>query len=229
MKKVAIVLSVLLILLVIAEVSAPRLIARGLELGLRRTLGSDVEVRLDSYPSLRLLLGQFEELSVTARGVNLGGLKAEEYTLAAEQVAVNLRELLARRELKFVNQGRLTVQVTVAEAELSNFLREKMPALKDWRVQMNDGSAVAIGKIPLQAVDLDVRVHGKFQALGKEKIAFVPERIEVHGVELPVALVQVLLQDAQFYIDLQAAPMPLELIDVKMEPGRLIIRARVLD
>ncbi|MBS3986030.1 MAG: DUF2993 domain-containing protein [Selenomonadales bacterium] len=229
MKKVAIVLSVLLILLVLAEVSAPRLIARGLELGLRRTLGTDVEIKLDAYPSLRLLLGHFEELSVVARGVNLGGLTVEEYTLAAEQVTVNLRELLARRELRFVNQGRLTVQVTVAEGELSSFLREKMPALKDWRVQINAGNAVVIGKIPLQAFDLDVRVHGKFQALGKEKIAFVPERAEVQGVELPAALVQALLQDAQFYIDLKAAPMPLELIDVKMEPGRLIVRARVLD
>jgi len=228
-KKVAIVLSVLLILLVLAEVSAPRLIARGLELGLRRTLGTDVEIKLDAYPSLRLLLGHFEELSVVARGVNLGGLTVEEYTLAAEQVTVNLRELLARRELRFVNQGRLTVQVTVAEGELSSFLREKMPALKDWRVQINAGNAVVIGKIPLQAFDLDVRVHGKFQALGKEKIAFVPERAEVQGVELPAALVQALLQDAQFYIDLKAAPMPLELIDVKMEPGRLIVRARVLD
>lgn len=229
MKKVAIVLSVLLILLVLAEVSAPRLIARGLELGLRRTLGSDVEIKLDAYPSLRLLLGHFEELSVVARGVNLGGLTVEEYTLAAEQVTVNLRELLARRELRFVNQGRLTVQVTVAEGELSSFLREKMPALKDWRVQINAGNAVVIGKIPLQTIELDVRVHGKFQALGKEKIAFVPERAEVQGVELPAALVQALLQDAQFYIDLKAAPMPLELIDVKMEPGRLIVRARVLD
>ena len=229
MKKVAIVLSILLIVVVIAEVSAPRLIARGLELGLRRTLGSDVEIRLDAYPSLRLLLGQFEELSVVARGVDLGGLKAEEYALAAEQVTVNLRELLARRELRFVNQGRLTVQVTVAEGELSNFLRDRLPALKDWRVQVNAGNAVAIGKIPLPNIDLDVRVHGKFQALGKDKIAFVPERVEVQGVELPAALVGALLQDGQFYIDLKAAPMPLELIDVKMEPGRLIVRARVFD
>ena len=229
MKKVAIVLSVLLILVVITEVSAPRLIARGLELGLRRTLGADVEIRLDAYPSLRLLLGHFEKISVVARGVNLGGLEAEEYILAAEQVTVNLRELLARRELKFVNQGRLTVQITVAEGELSNFLRDKMPVLKDWRVQISAGNAVAVGKIPLQAIELDVRVHGKFQALGKEKIAFVTERVEVQGIELPSALVETLLEDAQFYIDLKAAPMPLELIDVKMEPGRLIVRARVVE
>jgi len=228
-KKVAIVMSVLLILVVIAEVSAPRLIARGLELGLRQTLGTDVEIRLDAYPSLRLLLGHFEKLSVVARGANLGGLEAEEYTLAAEQVTVNLRELLARRELKFVNQGRLTVQVTVAEGELSNFLRDKLPVLKDWRVQINAGNAVAVGKIPLRAIELDVRVHGKFQALGKEKIAFVTERVEVQGIELPPALVETLLEDAQFYIDLKAAPMPLELIDVKMEPGRLIVRARVVE
>lgn len=229
MKKAAIVLSILLALVVIAELSAPRLIARGLEIGLRRTLGADVKIRLDAYPSLRLLLGQFEELTVVARGVDLGGLTAEEYALAAEQVIVNLRQLLTRRELRFVNQGRLTVQVTIAEGELSNFLRGKIPVLKDWRVQINAGSAVAIGKLPLQNIDLDVRVHGKFQALGKEKIAFVPERVEVQGVDLPAALVQVLLQDNQFYIDLKAAPMPLELIDVKMEPGKLVVRARVLE
>lgn len=229
MKKVIVVLSVLVVLVVIAEISAPRLIARGLELGLRRTLGSDVEVRLDAYPSLRLLLGQFDHLTVVARGVDLGGLTAEEYALAAEQMTVNLRQLLARRELRFVNQGRLTVQVTITEGELSNFLRGRLPALQDWRVQINEGSVIAVGKIPLVQTDVDVRIHGKFQALGKEKIAFVPERAEVQGIELPAALLQVLMQQAEVYIDLEAAPMPLELIDVKMEPGKLVVRAKVLE
>lgn len=229
MKKVIVVLSVLVVLVVIAEISAPRLIARGLELGLRRTLGSDVEVRLDAYPSLRLLLGQFDHLTVVARGVDLGGLTAEEYALAAEQMTVNLRQLLARRELRFVNQGRLTVQVTITEGELSNFLRGRLPALQDWRVQINEGSVIAVGKIPLVHTDVDVRIHGKFQALGKEKIAFVPERAEVQGIELPAALLQVLMQQAEVYIDLEAAPMPLELIDVKMEPGKLVVRAKVLE
>jgi len=228
-KKVAIVLSILLVLVVLVEVSAPRLIARGLEMGLRRTLGSNAEIRLDAYPSLRLLLGQFEELTVVTRGIDLGGLKAEEYTLAVEQITVNLRQLLARRELRFVNQGRLTVQVIITEGELSNFLRDRIPALKDWRVQISADNAEAIGKIPLQNIDLDVRVRGKFQALGKEKVAFVPELVEVQGAELPSALVQTLLQDSELYIDLKAAPMPLELTEVKMESGRLVIRARVLE
>ena len=85
-----------------------------------------------------------------------------------------------------------------------------------------------LGQAPLLNAKVDIAVQGKFVAVGQDKIAFVPEGIEILGAPLPAALVGALMQDAQFHIDLAAAPMPLELLDVKMEPGQLIVVARVL-
>lgn len=228
MKKNLIVLSVLVVLVVIAELSAPFVISKGLEMGLYRTLGADVRVRLQAYPSLRLLLGQFDYLAVIARNVRLDGLVVNEYALVAEQIDVNMRDLLSRRELKFIEQGSLEVQVTVTEGDLTNFLWEQLPVMKGWRVQINDGTVVAVGDAPLLNAVVNLQVHGKFKPLGADKLAFVPDRVEVQGTQLPESIVDVALQGSQFYIDLAAAPMPLELIDAKMEPGKLVIRAKVL-
>lgn len=228
MKKVWVILLVIIALVVVAEVSAPYLIARGLEVGLNKTLGADVHLRLKSYPSLRLLLGQFDRMSIVAKNVNLGGLAVSEYSFVAQEVDVNMRSLLGKRKLEFKKQGNMEVQVVVAEGELSAYLWENIPELKGWRVQINQGSVTVVGQAPILSATVDVRLQGKFVPLGADKLAFIPERLELQNIALPPGIVDAVLQGAQFYIDLAAAPMPLELLDVKMEPGQLILRAKVL-
>ncbi|KAF0195335.1 MAG: hypothetical protein FD169_1425 [Bacillota bacterium] len=228
MKKVWVVLLVIIGLVVVAEISAPYLIARGLEVGLNKTLGVDVQLRLKSYPSLRMLLGQFDHISVVAKNVNLGGLSVSEYTLIAQEVDVNVRSLLGRRELTFNNQGNMEVQVVVAEGELSTYLWENIPELKGWRVQVNQGSVTVVGQAPILNAMVDMRLQGKFVPQGADKLAFIPELLELQNITLPQGVVDAVLQGAEFYIDLAAAPMPLELLDVKMEPGQLVLRAKVL-
>lgn len=228
MKKIWIVLLVILALVVVAEFSSPYLIARGLEMGLNRTLGADVKLRLKAYPSLRMLLGQFDSMEVVAKNVDLGGLTVNEYSLVAQCVDVNLRTLLLQHELQFANQGNQQVKVTIAEGELSKYLWENIPELKGWRVQINQGSVIVVGQAPIINATVDIRVQGKFAPLGSDKLGFVPETVELQSIQLPQGIVDAVLHGSQFYIDLTAAPMPLELIDVKMEPGQLILRAQVL-
>lgn len=228
MKKFWIVLVVLVALVVVAEFSSPYIISRGLEMGLHKTLGADVKLRLQAFPSLRMLLGQFEHLSVVAKNVELGGLMVSQYEVVAQDIDLNLRTLLLRQELEFKNQGTLETQITVAEGELSRHLWENIAELKGWLVQINQGSVTVVGQAPILNANMDVRVTGKFVPLGTDKLAFEPEQVELQGVALPQAIVDAIMQGSQFYIDLKAAPMPLELLDVKMEPGQLILRAKIL-
>lgn len=228
MKKTLLLLLLVALVLSALNFLAPHLIARGVEMGLYRTLGADVSVRLAAYPSLRLLLGQFAQIEVEAKNVSLGGLVADQYALVAEDVVVNMRELLSRRELRFRNDGNMQVRVVVAEGELSKYLWERIPELRGWRIQIHAGRVTVLGQVPLLNAKVDIAVQGKFLALGQDKIAFVPEGIEIFGAPLPAALVGAVMQDTQFHIDLASAPMPLELLDVRMEPGQLVVVARVL-
>lgn len=228
MKKTLLWMLLVAFVLSVVTFLAPHLIARGIEMGLYRTLGADVSVRLASYPSLRLLLGQFEQIEIEAKNVSLGGLVANQYALVAENVAVNMRELLMKREVRFRNEGQMQVRVVVEEGELSKLLWERIPELRGWRIQLHAGRVTVLGQVPLLNAKVDIAVQGKFVAVGQDKIAFVPEGVEILGAPLPAALVSAVMQDTQFHIDLAAAPMPLELLDVKMEPGQLIVVARVL-
>ena len=229
MKKILVVLSVLVVLFIVAELTAPFIVARGLEMGLNRTLGSDVSVGLQSYPSLRLLLGQFDALSVVARNVSLGGLRASEYRVAAEKVNINLRHLLAQKELEFIDKGDMTVSITIAEAELTRYLWEQVPELKDWRVLINEDDVIVSGQAPLLNALFEVRITGKFAVLSEDKLSFVTESVRVQGTSLPRELVDAAFAGTEFHLDLAAAPMPLELIEGHQAPGLLTIRARVLE
>jgi len=228
MKRALFIALLVAFVLAVATFAAPYAISRGLEMGLNRTLGADVLVRLASYPSLRLLLGQFDQISIEATNVNLGGLVVNSYSLVAENVAVNMRELFTRRELRFRNEGRMQVRLAISEEELNKYLLKTIPALRGFQLQLHAESATVLGQVPLLNASFELVVRGKFVALGKDRVAFVPESVEMMGVALPPALLEAALRDTEFYMDLGAAPMPLELTDVKMEPGQLIIRARVL-
>ncbi|MBT9136719.1 MAG: hypothetical protein DDT34_01801 [Firmicutes bacterium] len=228
MKKALFLALLVAFVLAVTTFAAPHVIARGLEMGLKRTLGADVAVRLASYPTLRLLLGQFDQVAIEAKNVNLGGLVVNEYALVAENVVLNMRDLLARREVRFRSEAGLQVRIAVGEGELSKYLWERIPVLRGWRIQIHAGSATVLGQVPLLNAKLDLAVRGKFVAAGQEQIAFVPEAVEISGFLIPPAIIEAALRDTHFVIDLAAAPMPLELIDVKMEPGQLIISARVL-
>jgi hypothetical protein len=219
----------LVVLVAVAVVSSPYVVSKGLEMGLHKTLGAEVTVQLGSYPSLRLLLGQFDSLSVVAQNVPLGGIRASQYRVAAEGVHVNLRKLLLRQELELIEQGDITVTIDIPEAELSRYVWEQIPELKDWRILINEDHVVVVGQAPLLSALVDVRITGVFSAFDTDKIAFIPASVEVQGLTLPAEMVNQAFKDVDFHIDMTAAPLPLELTDVEQRPGLLIIRARVIE
>lgn len=229
MKKLGAVILVLVLLVVAAGFAAPYLIARGIEVGYERILGISAAVDLEAYPSLKVLIGRFDSLTIVTNDVPLGGIQAHEYKVALEQVSVNMRKLLFNRELELTEQGDLTVDITISEAELSRYLWNQIPLMSDWQILINPGEMIVSGLAPILNAQLDTRVKGVLVAVDDNRVHFAVVSIEVAGVLVPVELSHAAFLGSEFYIDLSEAPMPLVLTEVRLEAGQLVLRARVED
>ncbi|MDP3058721.1 MAG: LmeA family phospholipid-binding protein, partial [bacterium] len=169
---------------------------------------------------------KFDNLNAVAKNVNLGGLQASEYLLIAEDVQVNLSAFLANKGINFAKQSSTQITITVTAADFTRFVWEKIHPLNGWRVEINQGNAVVIGTATILNASVPVRITGKFEAWGKDRVSFVPQQLEVQGTLMPQTMLASMFDKSQFYLDLQAVPMKLELTEVLMTPGKLIIKAK---
>lgn len=229
MKKLGIVLLVLVILAVAGGFAAPYLIARGIEVGFDRILGVSATVDLEAYPSLRLLLGRFDKLTIVTNDVPLGGIQAREYRVALEQVGVNLRKLLFNRELEFTEPGEMYVTIVISEAELSRYLWDQLPLLEGWQVLINPDEILLSGKAHVLNSELDAEITGYLSAVQGDRVQFAVRSMQLQGVAVPADLVLAAFLGSEFYIDLSEAPVPLELLEVRLEAGQLVLIAQALE
>ncbi len=229
MKKLGIALLVLVILVVAAGFAAPHLISRGIELGFDRILGVSAAVDLEAYPSLRLLLGRFDSLTIVTNDVPLGGIVAREYRVALEHVSVNLRKLLFNQELEFIEPGEMYITIVISEAELTRYLWAQIPLLEGWQVLINPDELLVSGKADILNAQLDAEIRGGLSAVEGDKVHFEVRTVELQGISVPVALANLAFMGSEFYIDLSEAPVPLELSEVRLEAGQLVLVARALE
>lgn len=229
MQKLGMVLLVLVLLAAAGAFAAPYLIARGIELGYDRILGVSAAVDLKAYPSLRLLLGRFDSLTIVTNDVPLGGLQAKEYRVTLEQVGVNMRRLLLNRELQFTKRGDMRITIVISEAELTRYLWEQLPLLQGWQLLINPDEILVSGKAHVLNSQLDVRIKGMLAAVGGNKVHFAVASVELQGVAVPAELAAAAFFGSEFYIDLSEAPLPLELTEVRLEAGQLVLTARALE
>ncbi|HSL93590.1 MAG TPA: DUF2993 domain-containing protein [Bacillota bacterium] len=229
MKKLGIALLVLALLVVAAGFAAPGLIARGIEIGFERILGVSAAVDLEAYPSLRLLLGRFDSLTIVTNDVPLGGIQAREYRVVLEQVGVNLRSLLFNRELVFSEPGEMQVTIVISEAELTRYLWAQIPLLEGWQLLINPDEILISGKANILNSQLDAVIRGGLSAVDGDKVHFAVRSVELQGVTVPAELAVAAFLGSEFYIDLSEAPVPLQLSEVRLEAGQLVLIARALE
>lgn len=229
MKKLGIVLLILVVLVVAAGFAAPHLIARGIEIGFDRILGVSAAVDLQAYPSLRLLLGRFDSLTIVTNDVPLGGIQAREYRVALQQVAVNLRKLLFNRELEFTEPGEMHITIVISEAELSRYLWAQLPLMEGWQVLINPDEILLSGQAHILNSQLGAEIRGGLSAVDGDKVHFAIRSVQLQGVPVPAELAMAAFLGSEFYIDLSEAPVPLQLTEVRLEAGQLVLLARALE
>ncbi len=217
--------------LAFAQFMLPRLVERAVAEALEERLGpgETLRVQLKAYPTLRMLLGQFDSIAVEARQVRaLGeaGVLIDRLRSMLYEVRVDMQALLRERELVITRSRQVNVEMEISESSLNQYLWLAFPELEGMKFKLETGRAVLEGEVTLAGISLQVRTVGQFVGMDESKVGYRVQELEVEGFLLPKPLRDKVIQilgGEQMFFDLAKAPLPVVVREVKNEEGRLII------
>ncbi len=218
-----------LALALVVQLVLPSVIAWGVADGLRSALGpGDFKVQLEAYPTLKMLTGRFDQITVQSSNVQTAGLVIDQLTATISQVQVNLRDLLTRK-ITVDRSSKVEVKLTISEQNLKQYVMADVKGVKDPRLTIQPGKVTAGGYLTFNGKDYFVVGEGKFVIKDGGKIGLDLTRLTIDDEELPAGLIQKVMQmvgGPDLFIDMYKFPIPLEAKEVQMNQGNLVILAR---
>lgn len=218
----------LLLVMAGAQLYLPDFVAARLGESLQSATGiPSLNVRLRSFPALGLLAGRVGRMDVSAADVQVDGLRVESLQLEAQNVRVDVSELL-RRRVPAVRSGQALVRLTVTEEALTEYARARPELPPGVRVRVTDSGLELSGRAAVFGNVVEALLAGHFEPDGATGLVFVPDDVEVQGQTLPAFLVAVLREAFRVRIDLANSPFPIVVDEIIYEPGRLTVVGRPL-
>lgn len=197
--------------------------------GLQKATGiHSLDVRLHTFPAVRLLTGVVGRMAVSADDVMVDDLRIELLHLEARDVRVDMAQLLRGRSFSLRSTEDLWVRLTVTAAALTEYAdtRPELPA--GIRVDVTERGVELTGRIALLGNTFDAAIIGRFEPDGHTGIVFVPDDISVDGRSLPPFMVAALHQAYTVKVDLGDGPLPIVVEEVIHTAGEFIVVGRPL-
>jgi hypothetical protein len=231
LKRLALVLVVVLIVVgVLSEFFLPGLLARGVEQALETTFGpaGDHRVRLRSYPAVRMLLGHFDDVTITSTNVETSTISLEALAVTLEDASVDLRALLAGGDLRVTRSQKTRVTITITQRNLEAYLARNVPGFGDPRVLITPEFTVISGYLTVLEREFLCSLSGRFVLADPKTVSFRIEGFSVDDVIVPTEFLETwleLLGRPDLSLDLTAFPLPLTGTEVVAEDGQMVIKA----
>ena len=193
--------------------------ARGIQEGLG--LRSTPEVELEVGSPAEMLAGRFSGGSVPLGAADLGDVRAERVAVDLDPFDLNLMASLMGREIRSDKPLSGTLRAEISEEEVSRLAREgaDVPVRG---VDLEEDEVVVDSEVPVLGVDVPVSVRGDL-ALRDRELVFLPQQLSALGAEVPGALAEQLLAQADFSYPIGGLPYGAEVTDVKAREGRLAV------
>jgi hypothetical protein len=229
-KTVGVVVLVIALLLVLGEMFLPWVVARGLEIGLQRTLGQgeDMQVSLRSRPAVRMITGRIDTLTIETKQIETATLAIDSMAMTVHDISVNLGAILTRSQLVVSRANEASVVIRISAANLRRYVLDNVRGLSQPQVKLTQDRVAIAGDMSFAGTPVLVAIQGRFVADGDRKIRLAVDQLSIDGVQLPeqaTGTIIAALGGAELFIDVSRFPLPLTLKQVEMTDGWLIIRA----
>ncbi len=171
-----------------------------------------------------LALGRIGHLEIEAANLPLGDTSARRFwaRMAGVRLAGHRGD---GPPIRGIESG--SAQVEVGQDDLERLLTAR--GIANPRVVIDAGVVTATGQLRVGPVFGPATVRGQFYAADRADVHFRVASFEVGGTELPPALANTVLAIiATPVLSLRGLPVPVEIDQVALEAGRVIIRARVM-
>lgn len=222
----SVILTAFLISVVIAGVSqlvVPGLMEDAVERNIARLVSPQyVDVQIESFPAAKLALGKVDKLTIDTKRLVVAELPVTAFLASAEDVDVNVRKLLDG-ELAIDKARKLRVTVILDESGLNQYFWSKVDPGKTFSIRLVGGFARLVGTISLLGRPIELTLNGKFQVVDRTSVEYIPTELVVSQTKIPDFLLDAVLRDRRFLIDLSSLPIPIEVEKITVEDGQVYV------
>lgn len=176
------------------------------------------QVQVTAVPFWTLAAGRFQDLTVTGRGWQAGPLKLSSVGVDWQDGAVNVADLLRRRQLVPSSEGHMRVRIAVDGPALAHLL-EKSGRVTDVVVNVRRDYVELSGTVRLNGLSGRVTAEGTLDVSpNKRQILFHPTQVDGVGLPFRTSL-------PIFSLDQVELPVTLELTSVRLSPPDVVVEA----
>ncbi len=224
MKRLTTILLFLVMVVAAVEVVLPKVVSDAVAQGIRDMTGSrQVTAKVSKSPAILMLDGKFDRISADASDVKTEKITFRNMHIMLTGAAVDIKTLLASRTLVLDKIDEVEVTATLAQEELANYLNTSVKGVKNAVVTISSdkvevSSALTLGGIARVDVKLEGRIVGDRE---NHRIKFVTDRFWLNNT--PVGNIGGSLLTELPLVDLKKLPFGVNVRDVVMEPGQVVI------
>lgn len=223
-KRLSIILTVIIGLVIAAELAMPWLVGGLIARGMTGATGSDrVSADVAKRPAILMLGGSFDSVRIRAADARVDKITFADLDATLQGVALDMGALLGSRQVVIKTVRNIDLVAVITQEELSRYLNQSVKGIKNAVVQVQGGkvqinSSFSIGQIASIAITLDGRIVGDGQ-----HIKFVTERFLLNNTAVG-NIGGAVLTEIQL-VDLRKLPFGVKARQVSMGDGKVTILA----
>jgi hypothetical protein len=187
------------------------------------------EVRLQSSPSPNVLRGNFTGGRVVISGGEFGGVETERLSIDLDAFNVDLLRSFGSGRLVSEEPVSGDLRAEISEAEVSRIAGEQITEFPVGDVELSKDRVTVGSDVEVFGLGVPISVTGPVEMLENGELEFLPEGVEAFGVPVPEEITDRLLDDSDFKFTLEDMPFEMELEEVEVEDGYLVVYGEVED
>lgn len=222
MRRILIFFIIFLCLFLLSELLLPPFFSHLLQESLRESLdGVEVlRIQLKTSPAILLLLGRVQELYLKGENVMIQGLTI--HTWEGHYSQILLPPVWQWGGGDWTIEGRNHfLTVVVNEDDLNVYLADSFQDVLQMEVSLLEEGVFLSTSMELYNMALHVKMAGQFQVEEGQYIVFVPEDLTVENFQLPQIMMDYLMEELDFYLDLKQIPLPVHVTEIETRTGQV--------
>lgn len=192
----------------------------------RLELGTVPRVELNSEPPPSILAGRFESGRVVLENADFEGVRPKRTIIDADPFNLNVLSSISDGTFQTGRplSGRLRMELS--EGEVTRLANADNQGIVVAGVRLEPGEMVVNVETTVMGITVPVSVAGALELVG-ETLVFEPRRISAFGTPLPGELSDRLVSGAGFEYPLEDLPYDIDVSDVRVEEGKVVIEGRI--
>lgn len=203
-----------LIIMLFSELFLPGIAERKLTAILQKETDGieDIEIKLATFPSLKVIIGQINYAELMATGVVIENLRLEHLDLKYRDVKL--------KSGSFTGEN-TTLDIIIIESDINQYIKDRYPELADFKIKLLPEQAILNGSINFFDTGIKIQLSGELDITEEKKIVFIPINFQIEEVNIPVNLVKRYINDLGFSFDLKNLTIPLNMKKIDIREGQI--------